>query len=72
MQRRYALAILTIIALSLGFLPAVAADDAAMPTGTLIITLSAPLLDGAPTDQYIRYNIRARRIDHSVHQEDFR
>ncbi len=61
--RIYGLAVLTGLMLSFGLAPAALADDA-KPMGTVIITLSAPLLNGAPTDQYIRYNIRARCPNH--------
>ncbi|HWD26863.1 MAG TPA: hypothetical protein VG387_06840 [Rhizomicrobium sp.] len=50
------------IALFFGLMPAAFADDAA-GTGTAVLTLEAPLLDGAPTDVYKTYFLRVRRRD---------
>jgi len=55
-----AVAILSSIVLLSG-----ASASAETGKGTLIVTLSGPVMDGAPTDAYRTYFIRAKRVDGS-------
>jgi hypothetical protein len=61
-RRLYGLAILTWIALCIAPAPGAWADETTAK-GTVILTLVEPLMDGALTDKYKTYIMRARRRD---------